>query len=87
MLSPSPILLLLWQSALSFKLFLLLCSPGSQYLSSLKLQSVQAYLSVGKAASCETAFAHSYLQNFCGFRSLVPQLVGMSLNNLYLKSK
>lgn len=84
---PSPIPLLLRKSLLSFKLLLPLCSPGSKYLSSLKLQSVLACILVGRAASCQTARAHSYLQNFCGFRNLVPQLVGMSSINLYLKSK
>lgn len=81
----SPILLLLRQSLLSLKLFLPLSSTGSKYLSSLKMQSVLACISVGKAASCQTALAHSYLQHFCGFWNLVPQLVITSSNNLYLK--
>lgn len=56
-----------------------------------KALSVQAYFLVGKAATFQTAFAHSYLQKILWqmyeSRNLVPQLVGMSLINLHLKSK
>lgn len=35
-----------------------------------KAQSVQAYFSVGKAATFQTAFAHSYLQKIVRFRNM-----------------
>lgn len=56
-----------------------------------KAQSVQAYFSVGKAATFQTAFDHSYLQKildrFRNLGNLVLQLLGISLINLHLKSK